>query len=153
MILRLRHLETLGFESVALTTRPFCDKTVRSIRHLLVQSQQGKHQKNVWNLFRVKDKDTITKSITHWTDLTYCCGVSITNFEKTSLRNIGLGIEMLLSTLPYLVAEIVARNVLWKRCFYKFCKIYRKTLVPEAYIPTKLFSCEFCPISIIEHLR
>ena len=138
MILRLRHLETLGFESVALTTRPFCDKTVRSIRHLLVQSQQWKHQKNVWNLFRVKDKDTITKSITHWTDLTYCCGVSITNFEQTSLRNIGLGIEMLLSTLPYLVAEVVARNVLWKGVFTNFAKFTGKHLCQR---PTYRQSC------------
>ena len=32
-------------------------------RHLLVQSQQWKHQNNVWNLFKVNDKDFRIKSM------------------------------------------------------------------------------------------
>ena len=48
-----------------------------------------------------------------------------------------------------------------KRCFYKFCKIHRKTLVPESLFIIKetlaqVFSCEFCEISwntfFTEHL-
>ena len=33
-------------------------------RHLLAQSQQQKHQNNVWNLFKVNHKDTRATSIT-----------------------------------------------------------------------------------------
>ena len=54
----------------------FCDKTAvdevaRSPKmnhdagpsqHLLVQNQQWKHQKNIWNLFKVNNKDTGTTS-------------------------------------------------------------------------------------------
>ena len=38
-------------------------------RHLLVQSQQGKHSNNVWNLFKVNNKDN---------------SVFIVNFEQIS---------------------------------------------------------------------
>ena len=33
-------------------------------RHLLVQSQQWRHQNNVWNLFQVNNKDNRTMSLT-----------------------------------------------------------------------------------------
>ena len=35
-------------------------------RHLLVQSQQWKHQSNVWNMFKVNNKDTRRSSLTSW---------------------------------------------------------------------------------------
>ena len=40
-------------------------------QHLLVQNQQEKHQSNMWNLFRVNNKNTRTMS-----------GAFIVNFEK-----------------------------------------------------------------------
>ena len=46
-------------------------------RHLLVQSQQWKHQKNVWNLFKVKIEDT---KRCQWPRF----GVIIVNFEYIS---------------------------------------------------------------------
>ena len=45
-------------------------ETVTS-RHLLVQSQQWKHQNNMWNLFKVNNKDTKTTSVTSFWCL-YC---------------------------------------------------------------------------------
>ena len=39
--------------------------------HLLVQSQQWKHQNNVWNMFKVNNKDTKTTSLTSFWCL-YC---------------------------------------------------------------------------------
>ena len=44
-------------------------------RRLLVPSQQWKYQDNVWNMFKVDNKNTGTAS------LTYCSGVSIVDFE------------------------------------------------------------------------
>ena len=38
-------------------------------QNLLVQSSQWKHQHNVWNLFKVNNKDTRTTLLTHLTDL------------------------------------------------------------------------------------
>ena len=59
-------------------------------RALLVQSQQWKHQSNVWKLFKVNNKDTRTTSMTSfwclyrqlWKDFTYSSGVSIVDFEQ-----------------------------------------------------------------------
>ena len=45
-------------------------------QHLLVQSQQWKHQKNMRNLFKVKNKDT-RKALMTSSD------VFIVNFEQT----------------------------------------------------------------------
>ena len=51
------------------TSCEFYQQTVSSLkqrkpsRNLLVQSQQGKHQNNVWNLFKVNNKDTRTTSV------------------------------------------------------------------------------------------
>ena len=50
--------------------RPYPD------RHLLVQSQQLKHQNNVWNLFKVNNKDNNR----HWRP-----SVVNANFEQISL--------------------------------------------------------------------
>ena len=64
-----------------------------SSRHLLIQSQLWKHQKNVWNMFKVNNKDTRTTSLKSfwclycqlWTNFTHCSGVSIADFEKVNL--------------------------------------------------------------------
>ena len=57
--------------------RKLTDFTVRSSdspsRHLLVQSQQWKHQSNVWSLFNFNNKDTRTTSMTY-----------LINFEQIS---------------------------------------------------------------------
>ena len=53
--------------------------------YFLVQCQQWKHQNNVWNLFKVNNKDTRTASVTSflylycklWTNFTYFPGVPI----------------------------------------------------------------------------
>ena len=56
--------------------------------YLLVWSQQWKHQNNVWNLFRVNNKDTRTTSwccfdafVVNFEHFTHCPGVSIVDFE------------------------------------------------------------------------
>ena len=46
-------------------------KSYHILRHLLVQSQQWKHQNNVWNLFKVNSKDTRTTSLTSFWWLYY----------------------------------------------------------------------------------
>ena len=59
-------------------------------RQLLVQSQQRKHQNNVWNLFKVNNKDTRRTSATSlwclycwlWIDFTHCSSVSIVDLEQ-----------------------------------------------------------------------
>ena len=48
-------------------------------RHLLVQSQQCKQKNNVWNLFKVSNKDT------RWTDFTLCSGVPIVGYEQVNV--------------------------------------------------------------------
>ena len=61
-------------------------------QHLLVQSQQWKHQNNVGNLFKFNNKDIITMSSTSlwclycylWTNFTYWFTVSIADFEKVN---------------------------------------------------------------------
>ena len=39
------------------------NSSISPSRHILVQSQQWKHQSNVWNLFKVNDKDIGTASL------------------------------------------------------------------------------------------
>ena len=65
-------------------------------RHLLVQSQQWEHQKNMWNLFSNNKKDTRTASLASslflccwlWTDFTHPTSVSINNFEKVNTSRV-----------------------------------------------------------------
>ena len=62
-------------------------------QHLLVQSQQWKRHNNMWNLFKVNNKDIRTTSLTSfwrlysdlWTDFTYCSGVSFIDFEQVKV--------------------------------------------------------------------
>ena len=57
--------------------------------HLLVQSQRWEHQENVWNLFKVNNKDTRTTSMTSFwclydwfcTDFINCSGVSLDEID------------------------------------------------------------------------
>ena len=59
-------------------------------RHLLIQSQQRKHQNNVWNLFNVNNKDIRTTSLTSFWCLYWyleeishnCSGVFIVDTEQ-----------------------------------------------------------------------
>ena len=59
-------------------------------RHCLVQNKQWKYQNNVWNPFKVNNKNTRTTAVTSfwccycqlWTDFTHCSGVSIVDFEQ-----------------------------------------------------------------------
>ena len=46
-------------------------------RHLLVQSQQEKHRDNVWNLFKINNKNTRATSLT-----SFCC--LLCNCERIS---------------------------------------------------------------------
>ena len=56
---------------------------------LLVQSQQWKHQKNMWDLFQGNKKDLRTTSLmlfwclycSLWTDSTHCFAISVVEFE------------------------------------------------------------------------
>ena len=45
--------------------------------HLFVQSQQWKHQNNVWNLLKVNNKETKMMPL-----ISQCSGVSTANFEQ-----------------------------------------------------------------------
>ena len=47
-------------------------------RHLLAQSQQWKHQNNVWNLIM----KTVERPQGLWTDFIHCSGVSVVDFEQ-----------------------------------------------------------------------
>ena len=39
------------------------------------------------------------------------------------------------------------KGILWKRCSLKFCRLHRKTLVPESlYLNAHVFSSKFCEI-------
>ena len=75
-----------------------------SIRHLFVWSQQWKHQNNVWNLFKVINRDTRIISVTSlwclycwlWTYFTHSSVVSIVDTDKP----VSVG---LLSTLEQLM--------------------------------------------------
>ena len=66
--------------------------------HLLVQSQQCKHQDNVWNLFKINNKVTRMTSMTLlWclycqllTDFTHCSTVSMFDFEQVNTSWEGL---------------------------------------------------------------
>ena len=49
-------------------------------QHLLVKSQQWKHQNNNWNLFKVNNKDTTTTSMAS----SWCSSLFIVNFEQIS---------------------------------------------------------------------
>ena len=48
---------------------------VKSSRYLLNQSQQWKHQGNVWNMFKVNNKDNKNK---------HCSGVSSFDFQQVN---------------------------------------------------------------------
>ena len=56
----------------------------------LVQSQQQKYQNNMWNLFKVNNKDSRTTSLTSfyclycWTDFIHCSGVSGVDFKQVN---------------------------------------------------------------------
>ena len=60
--------------------------------HLLVQSQQRKHQNNAWNMFNVDNKDIRMISLIlfwylyHWlwTDFKHCSNVSVVDFEQVN---------------------------------------------------------------------
>ena len=55
-----------------------------SNRYLLVQRQQWEHQNNMWNPFKVNNKDTRRRHTTH------CSGAPIVDFEQV---NIGWVVE------------------------------------------------------------
>ena len=64
-------------------------------RHLLVPSQQWKHQTNVWNLFKVYNKDTRTTYMTFcclscwiWTDFRHCFVVWEPDSTRCNLKRI-----------------------------------------------------------------
>ena len=63
------------------------------VQHLLVESQQWKHKKYLWNMFKVDNKETRTTSLMSFWCLyfylfggftTHCFGVSIVDFEQVS---------------------------------------------------------------------
>ena len=62
-------------------------------RYLLVESQQWKHENNLWNLFKAINKDTRMILLTSfwflycyiWTDFTNCSRVSIVHFEQVNV--------------------------------------------------------------------
>ena len=55
----------------------FYDQSKEISQYLLVQSQKRKHQSNMWNLFKVNNKDAKTTSVMPF-------GVFIVNFEQIS---------------------------------------------------------------------
>ena len=54
-------------------------------KQIYIQSQQWKHTNNVWNLFKVENKDTRTTSDQLQTCLTPSFSVSIVDFEKVNI--------------------------------------------------------------------
>ena len=59
-------------------------------RYLFVESQQWKRQDNVWNLFKINNKDTRTSSLMSfwglycliWRDFPHCFSISIIDVEQ-----------------------------------------------------------------------
>ena len=55
-------------------------------RHLHVQSQQYKHQNNVWNLLKLNNKVTRSLYCYLWTAFTHCSSVSIFGIEQVNIQ-------------------------------------------------------------------
>ena len=98
-------------------------------RHLLVQSQQLKHQNNVWNMFKVNNKDSRTTSLTlfwcfHCRLWTSKCRLGFCSVDRWKPVEINSSIQDALQSSYY---EI-------------FLKIQRKRPVLE-YLYLKLHAC------------
>ena len=77
----------LSFKHVKESRKTFAQKYLMLI--CLIKFINGKKQSNVWNLFKVNNKDTRIISMLFWclyyyfkTNLTHCSGVSIVEFEQ-----------------------------------------------------------------------
>ena len=77
----------LSFKHVKESRKTFAQKYLMLI--CLIKFINGKKQSNVWNLFKVNNKDTRTISMLFWclyyyfkTNFTHCSGVSIVEFEQ-----------------------------------------------------------------------
>ena len=111
--------------------------------HLLAQSQQCKHQDNVWNLFKINNKVTrMTLMTLLWclycqllTDFTHCSTVSIVDFEQ-----VNTSWEGLLKVFMIFSKVFQSLNLFQ----IKFPKISCNFVKKEAL--AQVFSCEFCQI-------
>ena len=80
------------WSKLSIKCREDCRVLVPS-RYLLFESQQWKHENNVWNLFKAINKDTRMILLTSfwflycyiWTDFTNCSRVSIVDFEQVNV--------------------------------------------------------------------
>ena len=77
----------LSFKHVKESRKTFAQKYLMLI--CLIKFINGKKQSNVWNLFKVNNKDTRIISMLFWclyyyfkTNFTHCSGVSIVEFEQ-----------------------------------------------------------------------
>ena len=77
----------LSFKHVKKSWKTFAQKYLMLI--CLFKFINGKKQSNVWNLFKVNNKDTRIISMVFWclyyyfkTNFTHCSGVSIVEFEQ-----------------------------------------------------------------------
>ena len=77
----------LSFKHVKESRKTFAQKYLMLI--CLIKFTNGKKQSNVWNLFKVNNKDTRIISMLFWclyyyfkTNFTHCSGVSIVEFEQ-----------------------------------------------------------------------
>ena len=82
-------------------------------RNLLFQSQQCKHQNNVWNLFKANNK------YTRWTDFTYGSGASIVDLEQVNAD------ELLCCNSQY--REAIFERCSVKNVFSKFSQNLQET--------------------------
>ena len=103
---------------------------VLSRQHLLVQIQEWKQQKNVWNMFKVNTKDTRTTSMTsfwclYWqlrTDFGHCSGGSIDGFEHVNagwiLTITNKGGYIITDVAPNLLClcKFYLRKLSWNKC-------------------------------------
>lgn len=76
------------------TTKRYLKKYFEKVPswHLLVESKQSKHQINVWNISKVKNKDKSTTSFYRWLwiYLIQCSCVSLDEFEHDASRELAL---------------------------------------------------------------
>ena len=77
-------------------------------RHLIVQRQHSKHQKNMWNLFRVNNKDTRMKSVR-----SFRC-VFIANFEQIYYIFVVFLLFTLKKKIP--TASKSVKFGIWQKC-------------------------------------
>ena len=125
-------------------------------RHLLVQSQQWNHQKNNWNLFKIKNTDTRTMSMTSfwclycqlWTDFTHCSDIFIFNFEQVNIDwKILLHIHDAAQSRPFLPVCtafcIPPARPVWKPVMiYKYIHVRLKRSCLEKFLKN-IMLCKF----------